>query len=103
VKIHTEPPSNQSLKYHAELELGGNSLKKKLINAYILYINITFQSKSRAALAWLRPPKYFCSILISLQYWVWVCGIEWRSNAPSGRAHGTYEIEKYEWVSMERK
>ena len=21
----------------------------------------------------------------------------------SGRAHGTYEIEKYEWVSMERK
>ena len=30
-------------------------------------------------------------------------GIEWRSHAPSGRAHGTYEIEKYEWVSMERK
>jgi hypothetical protein len=31
---------------------------------------------------------------------------EWRSHAPSGRAHGsdgTYEIEKYEWVSMERK
>ena len=29
--------------------------------------------------------------------------IEWRSHASSGRAHGTYEIEKYEWVSMERK
>ena len=29
--------------------------------------------------------------------------IERRSRAPSGRAHGTYEIEKYEWVSMERK
>ena len=29
--------------------------------------------------------------------------IEWRGHAPSGRAHGTYEIEKYEWVSMERK
>ena len=29
--------------------------------------------------------------------------IEWRSHAPSGRAHWTYEIEKYEWVSMERK
>ena len=23
--------------------------------------------------------------------------MEWRSHAPSGRAHGTYEIEKYEW------
>ena len=29
--------------------------------------------------------------------------IEWRSHAPSAIAHGTYEIEKYEWVSMERK
>ena len=29
--------------------------------------------------------------------------IEWRSHAPSGRAHGTYEIEKNEWESMERK
>jgi len=25
--------------------------------------------------AWLRPPKYFRSILISLQYYVWVCGM----------------------------
>ena len=33
----------------------------------------------------------------------WTASIEWRSHAPSGRAHGTYEIEKYEWVSMERK
>ena len=30
-------------------------------------------------------------------------GIEWRSQAPSGRAYGTDEIEKYEWVSMERR
>ena len=29
--------------------------------------------------------------------------IEWRSHAPSGRAHGTYKIEKHEWVPMERK
>ena len=29
--------------------------------------------------------------------------IEWRSHASSGRAHGTYEIGKYEWVSIERK
>ena len=29
--------------------------------------------------------------------------MEWRSHAPSGRAHGTSTIEKYEWVSMERK
>ena len=28
---------------------------------------------------------------------------EWRSHAPSGRIHGTYEIEKYELVSIERK
>ena len=24
--------------------------------------------------------------------------IEWRSHALSGKAHGTYEIEQYEWV-----
>ena len=34
----------------------------------------------------------------------WRSGLmEWRSHAPSGRADGTYEIEKYEWESMERK
>ena len=26
-------------------------------------------------IAWLRPPKYFRSIWISLQYYVWVCGM----------------------------
>ena len=29
--------------------------------------------------------------------------IERQGHAPSGRAHGTYEIEKCLWVSMERK
>ena len=29
--------------------------------------------------------------------------IEWRSPAPSGRPHGTYEIVKHIWVSMQRK
>jgi hypothetical protein len=26
-----------------------------------------------------------------------------KDHESAGRAHGTYEIEKYEWVSMERK
>ena len=30
---------------------------------------------TQSKLAWLRPPKYFLSIFISLQYYVWVCGI----------------------------
>ena len=31
--------------------------------------------KRPTVLAWFRPPKYFRSIFISLQYYVWVCGI----------------------------
>ena len=44
-----------------------------------------------------RPPK-LATLRIKLKL-----PIELRSHAPSSRAHGTYEIEKYEWVLMERK
>ena len=40
--------------------------------------------------------------LFSFQ-WAGQTAIGWRSHAPSNKAHGTYEIEKCEWDSIERK
>ena len=34
-----------------------------------------FLNHCKGDLARLRPPKYFRSVLISLQYYIWVCGI----------------------------
>ena len=58
----------------------------------------------------------WCYVIIHISsgFWKWNLRIyestiddrvpmEWRNHAPSARAHGTYEIEKYEWVPMERK
>jgi hypothetical protein len=47
-------------------------------------------------LAWIYPSPYTAAYRFGIV-------MEWRGHAASGRAHGTYEIDKCEWESMERK